>query len=129
MGKYFVSPDVQRFDLPCGAWIEVKNELSLEENGRIQSAGVNRMRTGGEDGTDFGVDLGNVNIVKINTWVVDWSLTDDKDKVQRKTIEAVRNLRQDIADEILVAIEKYQESLEEEKKPKNTKIKQKAHSA
>lgn len=129
MGKFFVSPEVERFELPCGAWIDVKKELSLAENGRIQTAGVDRMRTGGDEGTDFGVDLGNVNIIKIDTWVVDWSLTDDNDKTQKKTITAIQNLRQDVADEILEAIEKYQETLEAEKKQKSTKAKRKARSA
>ena len=112
MGKYFVSPEVERFELPCGAWIDVKKELSLAENGRIQTAGIDRMRAGGDEDTDFGVNLGNVNIVKIDTWVVDWSLTDDNDKTQKKTTQAIQNLRQDVAGEILETIEKYQEQLD-----------------
>lgn len=119
----FVSTEVERLELTDGKWIEVKRELSLAENGRIQTAGIDRMRAGGEQDTDFGVDLGNVNIVKIDTWVTDWNLVDRDDKPQKKTLTAIKNLSQGRADQILTAIETYQEQLDIEKKPKTTKRK------
>lgn len=125
----FVSTEVERLELTDGKWIEVKHELSLAEFGRVTSAGLDRMRAGGEDGTDFGVDLGNVNIVKIDTWVTDWNLVDRNDKPQKKTLTAIRNLSQGRSDQILEAIEKYQEHLEIEKKVKPGRRKRRTTSA
>jgi len=136
MGRFFVSPESVRLDLPrCGSWVEVRRELNRAEHDKVIGAGLagfRRDNSGETPENDFRVDTAAINLVKLETWIVDWGFSDevptrneDGDTVMaEKSVpvskHAIRNLSVDVSDEILEAIERHQERLEQEKKVKHT---------
>lgn len=117
MADFFVGLETVKLELPCGAWIEVKKELSFAEQQKVLGAGVGKVANTGQE---FSMDFESMNVVKLDVWIDDWSLTDKDGKHVKKSKDAIAHLRPDVAQEMIDAIEKHQEGNEAEKKPRNS---------
>ena len=120
MGRYrFVKPEVVRLDLSDGDWIEIKARLSYYDRQKLIGAGV-RSVGATKSGTDeWGMDMERVGPERLMLWLVDWSFRDEKDKPMAVTMDNIKNLDPDTADEITAAINKHTEAIEAEKKVKS----------
>lgn len=90
MGNAFASVETVRIDLPCGKWIEVKQELSWGEEQRLISGGIGRVSVDDPEAT---IDLAEFHIRRVLTWVAEWSVTDKDGKtvpVNRKSVETLK---------------------------------------
>lgn len=84
----FVSPETVRIDLGNGDWIEVKKELTVGEEMRFRSAGL--QKANGKAEVD--IDWTAMAFARVEAYLVDWSARgkDDKPvKVERSAIEAL----------------------------------------
>lgn len=99
-----VSPETNRIDLEYGGhkfWIEVKRDLTIGEQRRVETAGWQGYKSGaGADAKseEVAVDWSMQSLARTLAYLVDWSLVDDKavklplDPPSRKrdTVEALR---------------------------------------
>ena len=115
----FVKPGVKRLNLSDGDWIEVKEKLTTGERESLKAAGVRSVIRHQEDERihEVGIDAGNFDLAKVKCWLTDWSLRDENDKHVRLSSEAIDALDPDTFDEILKALEEYQDELEALKNP------------
>ena len=117
MGRFFVEPETVRLELKkCESWIEIKKELNKQEHDTVIGAGIASFRQDESGDTDYRLAAAAVDIVKMQTWIVDWGFTDIKDKSMPVGRKAIENLTVDVAAEVLEAIEAHQKKLDEEKK-------------
>jgi hypothetical protein len=114
---WFVKPGVARLDLPDlgeGQWIEIKEQITYAEQQRLFGSMIRTMKTSqGEN--EMGVDLARSSILKLVTWVVDWSARDEDDKPVPLTPDAIENLTPDVAKVIEDAIDAHNARREEGK--------------
>jgi hypothetical protein len=103
----FVQPNTVRLDLSDGDWVETKERLTYAESQKLYSAFVRSMRDGGADADEMGVDLARFALLRMETWLTDWSFRDDQDKPVPLSRAAIENLDPDTAKEIDVAINAY----------------------
>jgi hypothetical protein len=113
--------DLGTTNLPLseGDWIEVKSRLNYYEQQRLANASLTTVnvtaasRAAGQTKVDL--DMANMAIERIVTWVTDWSFVDANKKrlaVNRPNVEA---LDPDIADEINAALDAYIDEMEAKK--------------
>lgn len=124
LGKHFASAKAKRIELPkAESWVEIRYELNRSENDKVISAGL--LFSDGESGkAEAQVNRDHMNRVKLETWLVSWGLEDEKKLDDGTTVpepvplsrHAIDALQPDVAEEILDAIEAWQEQLAEEKK-------------
>lgn len=101
MGKnrFVTAEEPLRLPLSDGDWVEVKPRLSYGEQQRLNSAVLRSVR--GERGdNEVGIDYARFNILRLETWLVEWSLRDTKDKPVPVSRAAIENLDPDTAEEI-----------------------------
>ena len=121
MGKYrFVKPEVARLDLSDGDWIDVKRYLTYGEQQRITGSSIGKMRMD-QANPEVGVDWEKFSVVRLSTWIVDWSFVDESDKRVRVTSDAIRELHPDTIEEIDKVLTSHIEALEELKKVPRSK--------
>ena len=72
MGR-FVKPEVVRLELSGNDWIETKKRLSYGEQQRLVAAGLTSIRGQQAGEPEVGLDLSRYDLMKIETWLVDWS--------------------------------------------------------
>lgn len=131
--KWFVKPEVTRLDSECDGepfWIEVKNNLTIGEKRRLETAGFRGMsgmvdakqiRPGDAPRSpEIGIDWRAMSFARTETWLTDWSLADDHDNKipltnKREVLEA---LRPEVYEAIENAISKHVDAQAEAKKPK-----------
>jgi hypothetical protein len=121
----FVSAETKRLDLPSGGWIEVKAELSYGEEQQIAGAGIVQTASDDENSkAETRVDLKHHNIVRLETWLVDWSMQKDGKTlpISRSTIAALKPQRAKEIDDVLTA---HIKESEEKKAPTSTGAKPK----
>lgn len=106
----FVQPDIARLDLSDSDWVEVKERLTYAEHQRLYSSMLRTVKEGGGDG-EIGVDLGRFNLLRLETWLVDWSFRDANDKPVPLTRAAIENLDPDTVREIDEALDRHQTDL------------------
>jgi hypothetical protein len=87
--------------------VETKERLTYAESQKLYSAFVRSMRDGGADADEMGVDLARFALLRMETWLTDWSFRDDQDKPVPLSRAAIENLDPDTAKEIDVAINAY----------------------
>lgn len=109
----FVSSGTVRIDLSEGDWIDIKRELTYGEEQHLASTGLVSLKETDNGKGELGIDWGALNLAKIETWVIDWSFTNDDDKRMPVDKSTVRNLKADTAVEILTAIDKYEAATDE----------------
>lgn len=100
----FVQPSTVRLPLSDSDWVEIKERLTYAENQRLQGAMVRSVRD--LDG-EVGVDLARFTILRMETWLTDWSFRDDQDKPVTLSRSAIENLDPDTAREIDAAIDQH----------------------
>ena len=110
----FVLPETVRLELSEGDWIEVKKRLTYGEQQRLAGGALRPKLTDGE--IDISLDLETHSILRLSTWIVDWSFCDVKGKQVEVDRDAIASLEPDTVDEIEDALTAHIESLEEEKK-------------
>jgi hypothetical protein len=107
----FVTPNTVQLDLSDGDWVKVKERLNNEETLR-----VNNVFEGYRNGDELAVDFAKQSLVRLHTWIVDWSFRDENGRVVPVSWDAIRNLDPDTATEIHEAINKHVKALEEASK-------------
>lgn len=114
----FVEPITVKLPLSDGDWIEVKKELTVVERDRIAGAGLDHMERGaGEtDRARFTLNFEGARVVKLVTWIINWSFIDADGKYVPPTAAAIGNLDGATCDEIEKAINDHQGRVTEEKK-------------
>lgn len=109
-------------DLPGDHWIEVKRELGFGEEAALQGAMMRRWGmddpADGKNGkvraeqTGISVDLERFAVLRIKTWVVDWSARGPNGKTIEVSMAAIKNLRPLFSEAITVALDKHVEEVE-----------------
>ncbi len=118
--SWFASNETVTLQLGGGRWIEIKEELTYLETGKLKSAGV----TYANNAMDVReVDLGVWGLFKIKLWIVDWNAKDHNGKAMPCTAAAIDDLRSDQAEEILDAIRAHEAALAARKNPLSTETK------
>lgn len=110
----FVLPETVRLELSEGDWIEVKKRLTYGEQQRLAGGALKPKLTDGE--IDISLDLETHSILRLSTWIVDWSFCDTKGKQVEVDRDAIASMDPDTAEEIEDALTAHIETLEEEKK-------------
>ena len=111
----FVKPETVRLTLPDGNWLDVKKELTVAEDMRLNSAGFTRMSgAGGNRGID--IDWLEMGLAKVETYVVDWSAKNDSGKDVPITRATIENLAPEDFKAISDAIDAHIEAMVQEKK-------------
>ena len=118
MSKYrFVDPNTVKLDLSDGDWIEIKEQLGYGEQQRLAGGAMTKMVggpvTGGEL-ADAGVemDLEKYQLLRLKTWLVDWSFRDRQGKAVKINLASLSSLHPDAVEEINAALTVHIESLE-----------------
>jgi hypothetical protein len=122
----FVSAETARLDLSDGDWVEVKGRLGVAEEKKIQSAifrGVQGIQGlgGPKKDVELRVDTSMAYMIKLKTYLVDWSFEDEKGKRVKVTEAAIEALDEDTADEIMKVLDAYLEAQKEERELPFTK--------
>lgn len=100
---WFVRPAVVRLDLGDGQWCEIKEQITYGESQRLSGAMLRSVNTGAGN-NEIGVDFARFSILKLQTWLVDWSLRDEADKPVPVSPAAIENLTPEAAAAIEAAI-------------------------
>jgi hypothetical protein len=101
-----------------GPWIEVKAEIGMRDQKRIESAllrGAQQVSAEGAETVELKLDGAEVALVKLKTYLVAWSFTDPNDKPVRVTADAIATLRPAVADLILAKLNAYLDEVAEER--------------
>jgi hypothetical protein len=106
MPNYFVKPAITRLDLGEGQWVEIKEQITYGESQRLSGAMLRTVKTAAGD-NEVGVDFARYAVLKLQTWLVDWSLRDDADKPVPVSPAAIENLTPEGAEAINDAIDAY----------------------
>jgi uncharacterized protein YecA (UPF0149 family) len=117
----FVQPHRDRYDISDGDWVEIKRQLTAEEEKFLQTAGLRHMsnvREGAAADAQIAVDWKAYGLARVNTYLTDWSFQDDRGKQVPVTVDAIAALDPDTYDEIETVITKHRERLEAEKNVK-----------
>lgn len=119
MGKrtWSVEPEVIRIDLSGGDWIEIKKNLTVGEEKRIYGSTFSKGQLGG-GGIGVEMDLASYDLRKVEAYLLAWSAKDKDDKPIDVSYDAICALPSDVFDEILAAIDKHTDAMEQEKKAK-----------
>ena len=118
MSKYrFVDPNTVRLDLSDGDWIEIKEQLTYGEQQRLAGGAMTRMVGGpvaGGEVADAAVemDLEKYQLLRLRTWLVDWSFRDRQGKAVRINAASLSSLHPDAVEEINAALTAHIEALE-----------------
>lgn len=121
----FVAPGTVRLDLEGefeGYWIEIKRGLTYRERATLDNSVLTSAPMGGAQGGEkqYGVDMARYRMTQLQTYLVDWNLTDERDKrmdVRRQNIE---NLEPEVAEALIARIERYEEERRLEGKANGT---------
>lgn len=97
--RFVTAEEPVRLPLSDGDWVEVKPRLSYGESQRLNSA-VLRSVKGVSGDNEVGIDYARFNILRLETWLVEWSFRDARDKPVAVTRAAIENLDPQTAEEI-----------------------------
>ena len=125
MPKWTVDPTEKiRVDLTYRGepfWVELKKELSMGEQKKVESSALhtmrrNRQQADDEQSADINVNWDLPVFVKVNTYLVDWSLTDDRGNKLPRTLDSLKAMRQPVFKLIEDAVDAHARAVEEESK-------------
>lgn len=105
-------------------WVEVKRQLTDGEKRRVQMAGFKGMsgfatgpqRAGEKRDTSLEIDWAAQSYTRTLTWLVDWSLADDKAAKLPLTRDTLEALHPDVYTAIETVLNAHVEAREQEKK-------------
>lgn len=107
----FVTPETVRLDLSDGDWIEVKRRLTNGERRRLNTAGLSKSLTiGNEQNQEIDIDFAEFSLARAAMWIVDWSFEDDGRRVAVTRV-ALESLDEETADEIDKALDAHIEAM------------------
>lgn len=117
----FVKPESHRLTLSEGDWVEVKKRLGILDDKRIESALVRSAQSArgmigpnvNAKDVEIRLDTSEAYMTKLKTYILDWSLEDEKGKRVPVTESAIEALDPDTAEEIVTALNEF---LDEEAK-------------
>jgi hypothetical protein len=112
---WFVEPDTVRKELSDGQWIEIKTRLTYGEQKRLETGAMGKLSGNTEEDAGISLDFERYNIMRMATWLVDWSATGLDGKRGKVTKDAIAALNQDIAQEIDDVLTAHIEELEASK--------------
>jgi hypothetical protein len=100
----FITPSTKRIDLADGRWIEVKGELDVADQRRMDALALVPVRL--DDGTVVDrVDWGIYEILRTHLWVTGWGNFCGADgKTRPYSLDALKALDPDIFDEVNNAV-------------------------
>ena len=110
--KWYAEPNEIRLELSDGEWIMVKEELNYGEQQRLNNAAMTRFQDASAPTPRIELDFERYQIIRLKTWLTDWSNRGKDGKAIKITDESIRALRPPMADEIDVALTAHIESLE-----------------
>jgi hypothetical protein len=129
MSVWTVTPDVVTIDnlaytdddgIEHKFWIKLKKKLNVGERRAVQTAGwkgVGGMGTGGQSGEpEIRIDWKLTTFAKVEAWLVEWSLEDDRHNRLKINQATLQSLDEDVYDIIETAVDAHVTRLEEEKK-------------
>lgn len=116
----FVSPEIKRLDLSEGDWVEIKARLSYREEQELAGAMIRATRGDGDE-REVSVNVARYAILKLITYLQEWSFRDEQDKPVPLSPSAIENLDPDTAEEIDEAINAHVEALKASKATPATK--------
>jgi len=102
----FITPATARLDLSDGDWVEIKEQINYGEAQRLSGAMLRTVKTAAGD-NEVGVDFARYAVLKLQTWLVDWSFRDEADKPVPLSPAAIENLDPEAAEAINDAIDKH----------------------
>lgn len=111
-----VAPETERVNLEYNGtafWIELKQELTIGEQRRMETAGFRGARTGTsvpEGDNEISIDWRAQSFARTEIYLVDWSLADDAGNKLKLTKDTIQALRQDVYDLIEKAINAHVEA-------------------
>lgn len=126
--KWTVAPDTVRADLKDprdgeAFWVSIKKRLTIGESKEVQTAGLrsvtgfaNQPRPGHDREMAMNVDWKRQSLARTFTYLVDWSLADDKGRKLRIEMDVIESLDPQVYEVIENAITKVVEAAEAEKK-------------
>jgi hypothetical protein len=88
----FVVPSTVKAELSEGDWIELKEWLTYGEQQRLASSALSRMTNAGAD-AGIDLDFEKHSLMRMETWVVDWSFVGPNGKpveITRRAISALQ---------------------------------------
>ena len=100
----FITPATARLDLSDGDWVEIKEQINYGEAQRLSGAMLRTVKTAAGD-NEVGVDFARYAVLKLQTWLVDWSFRDEADKPVPLSPAAIENLDPEAAEAINDAID------------------------
>lgn len=109
----FTDPTTVRLELSDGDWVEAKRGLTYAEQERVSGAMMRSMRSSDDE---IGIDWAKHRLLRLESWLVDWSFEDAKGKRVPLSRAAISNLDPDTAQEIHEALDTHIEALEAAKK-------------
>lgn len=101
-----------------GPWVEVRAEIGIRDQKRIESAilrGAQQVSSEGAETVELKLDGSEVALVKLKTYLVAWSFRDQSDKPVRVTHDAIAVLRPEVGDLILEKLNAYLDEVAEER--------------
>lgn len=102
----FITPATARLDLSDGDWVEIKEQINYGEAQRLSGAMLRTVKTAAGD-NEVGVDFARYAVLKLQTWLVDWSFRDEADKPVPLSPAAIENLDPEAAEAINDAIDRH----------------------
>jgi hypothetical protein len=110
----FVTPGTVRLDLDgdlAEYWVEIKQGLTFREREVLNAAILTSMPMSATaaGSPQYGVDVARYNLLRLQTYLVEWNFTDDRGKqldVRRQNIE---NLAPEVADAVTARLDRYLE--------------------
>lgn len=127
-----VDPEVDRYELDYAGrafWIDLKRELTAGEQKRIESAAIQAysrkpVEVGKSEDDESRVrvhaDLEVAVFRKVHTWLVDWSLADEKHEKLKRDLDTLRALRAGLFSIIERAVDRHQAAVQEREKKVET---------
>lgn len=103
MGRFTDPHATTRYELSDGDWVELRNELSFEEQRRVESGGLVGRVEGGDMGVE--VDWAAYGVARLVGWIADWSFTDNGTRVpvNRETVGRLSPATAEELDAVLTA--------------------------
>lgn len=121
----FVGAGTHRLDLSDGDWVDIKARLGVFEQKQVESAVLRSYIQGGRPTPGAVVDTSRMELridataaftVKLETYIVDWSFTDERGKHIKVGTSAIHALDPDTAEEIMTKLNDYLDEQERERK-------------
>jgi hypothetical protein len=110
----FVEPEVVRYELKSGDWVELKKELSVGEEKAFRSAGLRHMKQDGGESAIV-VDWAAMATARVEAYLVGWSAKGQNGKPLAVTATSIKALHKDDFEEIDKLVEKHMEATGETK--------------